>query len=269
MFTASNMGQTASNNSIPFQYKEDPINWGQVGNDVLNLATQLPGLSTLRAGVEAATGRDFITNKYIDQGDAFVGFLGSTAMDAMDAMDAMSVVGAGLEARAGTAMGETMVRSEAGAVMRSPMRSIAAETTPSQFARSLQGSGNYPGVDVFRDITLKKGTIIYGGYPGQSAFYTTSSAISRVGDSASELFQGLQVGRNPLGTMGGYRGYGRATIHLVKIAQNAPDLGFGHPGSCRRLVVVGQFLCELFARCLGTALGARAIAQGEAVNPVF
>jgi len=32
--------------------------------------------------------------------------------------------------------------------------------TPSAFARSQQGSGAYPGVDRWRDITLKKGTII-------------------------------------------------------------------------------------------------------------
>ena len=38
--------------------------------------------------------------------------------------------------------------------------------TPSDFARSLQGSGSYPGVDRYRDISLKKGTIIYGGQCG-------------------------------------------------------------------------------------------------------
>jgi hypothetical protein len=42
--------------------------------------------------------------------------------------------------------------------------SLAARTTlsPSAFARSQQGSFPYTGVDRFRDITLKKGRIIYG-----------------------------------------------------------------------------------------------------------
>ena len=64
---------------------------------------------------------------------------------------------------------------------------------PSVFARSLQGTPKYPGVDRFRDITLKKGTILYGGFPGQTAFYTTSSALRRAGGSAERLFSGLQV----------------------------------------------------------------------------
>ena len=70
--------------------------------------------------------------------------------------------------------------------------------TPSAFARSQQGSGLYLGVDRFRDITIKKGTIIYGGAPGSSAFYTTGSAIRRAGDSATDIFQGLQVAPHPI-----------------------------------------------------------------------
>jgi hypothetical protein len=79
-------------------------------------------------------------------------------------------------------------------------RSVAANSapTPAELARSWQGSGDYPGVDVYRDITLKKGTVIYGGAPGQSPYYTTGSAISRAGDSATDIFQGLQVAPNPV-----------------------------------------------------------------------
>jgi hypothetical protein len=63
----------------------------------------------------------------------------------------------------------------------------------SSIARSYQGAGRYPGIDRFRDITLKKGNILYAGYPGQSAFYTTASAMRRAGNSSSALFAGLQV----------------------------------------------------------------------------
>jgi hypothetical protein len=72
-----------------------------------------------------------------------------------------------------------------------------AAKSPSAYARSLQGSGAYPGVDRFRDITLRQGTIIHGGAPGQSAFYTTGSAVERAGGSASRLFQGTQVSPHP------------------------------------------------------------------------
>jgi RHS repeat-associated protein len=65
--------------------------------------------------------------------------------------------------------------------------------SPSDFARSLQGNRDYPGIDRFKDITLKKGTIIYGGFPGQGFFYTTRSAIRRVGDSIVNFNRGLQI----------------------------------------------------------------------------
>lgn len=68
-----------------------------------------------------------------------------------------------------------------------------ASRAPSITARSLQGAGKYPMVDRFRDITLKKGTIIYSGFPGQGAFYTTASALRRSGGSATRLWEGLQI----------------------------------------------------------------------------
>ncbi len=74
--------------------------------------------------------------------------------------------------------------------------SVAAGTA-AQTARSLQGSGLYTGIDRFRDITLQKGTIIYGGAPGQTAFYTTESALVRASGSRTALAQGLQIAPHP------------------------------------------------------------------------
>ncbi len=51
----------------------------------------------------------------------------------------------------------------------------------SAFARSMQGTPKYPGIDRFKDIILKKGTISIAGFPGQAAFYTTAGAIRRAG----------------------------------------------------------------------------------------
>ena len=65
--------------------------------------------------------------------------------------------------------------------------------SPSQFARSMQGNDDFPGIDRFKDIVLKKGTIVYAGFPGQGAFYTTRSALRRVGKSASGFNKGLQI----------------------------------------------------------------------------
>jgi hypothetical protein len=65
-------------------------------------------------------------------------------------------------------------------------------------ARSFQGTVKYPAIDRFRNITLKKGTIIYSGYPGQSAFYTTANAMRRSGARASILWDGLQVAKHHL-----------------------------------------------------------------------
>jgi RHS repeat-associated protein len=69
-------------------------------------------------------------------------------------------------------------------------------TAPSHIARSLQGTDKYPGIDRFRNITLKKGTILYSGFPGQTSFYTTASALRRSGNSAAILFKGLQIKRH-------------------------------------------------------------------------
>lgn len=67
-------------------------------------------------------------------------------------------------------------------------------SSPSLAARALQGDGFYPGVDRFRDITLKEGTVIYAGEPGITGFATTRSAFARTGNDAQRIFEGLQVG---------------------------------------------------------------------------
>lgn len=70
---------------------------------------------------------------------------------------------------------------------------VPDKTSPSELAKGFQGSRDYPGVDRYRDITLRKGTIIYAGEPGVTGFFTTSSAIRRTDLDATALFEGLQV----------------------------------------------------------------------------
>jgi hypothetical protein len=95
--------------------------------------------------------------------------------------------------RAGTYAGNVgyLLGGLGGIVRKGGLSTVSNNT--STIARSYQGTSKYPGVDHFRDITLKKGTIVYSGFPGQTAFYTTASAMRRAGNSASRLFAGLQV----------------------------------------------------------------------------
>ena len=71
------------------------------------------------------------------------------------------------------------------------------EISPAEQAQSWQGTGNYPGVDNYKNINLRKGTVVYGGVPGQSEYYTTASALERSGYNAEKLFSGLQVAPHP------------------------------------------------------------------------
>lgn len=86
--------------------------------------------------------------------------------------------------------------------------------SPSEIAKSWQGAGKYPGVDRYKDITIKQDKIIYRGEPNGTEYFTTKSALERSGYDANNLFEGLQVEKN---LVHGYRsemqGY-KATIDL-------------------------------------------------------
>lgn len=75
--------------------------------------------------------------------------------------------------------------------------------TPSQLARSWQGSGKYPGIDNYIDVTVTKGTVLYRGEPNGTEYFTTLDAIEQSGRNATTVFEGLQVEKNPIH---GYRG---------------------------------------------------------------
>jgi RHS repeat-associated protein len=60
-------------------------------------------------------------------------------------------------------------------------------------AASWQGQVDYPGVDNWKNTTLKKGTIIYGGTPGQTEFYTTKSYFERHSKKAETFWRRMQV----------------------------------------------------------------------------
>jgi len=70
------------------------------------------------------------------------------------------------------------------------------EFSVANLARTWQGGETYTGVDAWRNITLKEGTEIIGGLPGQSEFYTTIRGLNRSGLATNTLWEGLQVAPN-------------------------------------------------------------------------
>ena len=93
----------------------------------------------------------------------------------------------------------------------------ASFKSPSEIAQSWQGSGKYPGIDRYRDITIKEGMVIYRGEPNGTEYFTTKSAIERSGKKATKIFEGLQVEKNPIH---GYRGnmQGYKTTKDIRVA---------------------------------------------------
>ena len=102
--------------------------------------------------------------------------------------------GKGLE---GAAKGAESAAEDAGKVVESGSK------TPSEIARSWQGTGKYPGIDDYVDVTVENGTVLYRGEPNGTEYFTTLDAIEQSGRDATKLFEGLQVEKNPIH---GYRG---------------------------------------------------------------
>ena len=75
--------------------------------------------------------------------------------------------------------------------------------TPSEIAKSWQGTGKYPGIDDYVDEKNKKGTVLYRGEQNGTEDFTTLDAIEQSGREVTKLFEGLQVEKNPVH---GYRG---------------------------------------------------------------
>lgn len=93
--------------------------------------------------------------------------------------------------------------------------SESGSKTPSEIAKSWQGTGKYPGIDDYVDVTVEKGTVLYRGEPNGTEYFTTIDAIEQSGRDATKLFEGLQVEKNPIY---GYRGEMQGYIFNEDIA---------------------------------------------------
>jgi type VI secretion system secreted protein VgrG len=104
-------------------------------------------------------------------------------------------------------------------------------------AAGWQGSGKYPGVDHWKNETLKKGTIVYGGVDKKgnpSGFFIPKAAVDASGGSKEKLWQGLQVQKHPT------YGYREKVVEFVltedvpvATASTTQNLQFGDGGAAQ------------------------------------
>lgn len=91
----------------------------------------------------------------------------------------------------------------------------ASKPSPAQQAASWQGNDAYPGVDNWRNINLKAGTLVVQGVGGESNFFTTYRGVFRSKFQTETLWDGLQVMPNPV------RGY-RTQVQIFRLTQDLP-----------------------------------------------
>lgn len=86
--------------------------------------------------------------------------------------------------------------------LRKAGQSVPTGSATSNFeihlARSSQLGAPYGGVDAWGFTSLQKGQLVYGGSPGQSAFYTDFATVKASGLNAESLFKSLQVAPHPV-----------------------------------------------------------------------
>jgi RHS repeat-associated protein len=71
-------------------------------------------------------------------------------------------------------------------------------STVSAQAQAFQGKGDYPGVDSYTNVVLKKGTILYSLYPGGTpGFAVTNHALIKAGGAMTVYYNATQVTLDP------------------------------------------------------------------------
>ncbi len=180
--------------------------WSQVGrnnqpsnpnfwSDALTNA----GRAGLAAGTLGTSEIAFGTYQYAKTGDA----------DAFQQQ--MGGIAAGNLAGAATIKTGQTIRTTASSntVARSALRqNVLANIAESQAARASSNFGVYVAremqvlsgynADAWNMVTLRAGSIVYGGVPGQSAFYTDFATVRASGLNAQSLFESTQVAPHPV-----------------------------------------------------------------------
>ncbi|MEU3463149.1 hypothetical protein ABZ721_24805 [Streptomyces sp. NPDC006733] len=74
----------------------------------------------------------------------------------------------------------------------------AASELPSQGARAWQGSGGYPGIDVWHDTVIAAGTNAEALHPRITGFAMPEGTMAALGNDSAEISKGVQVGPSDL-----------------------------------------------------------------------
>ena len=143
---------------------------------------------------------------------AMIPVVGSAATGAKYVNKASNIVDAGKAANSAKDVGEEVISNS------------ISKASPSELAQSWQGSFPYVGIDKYRDITLKKGKVIYVGEPYPTGYATTKSAVGRANGDARKLFEGLQV--KPYWDDGMEAAEYRSKMMAYEITENI-DVAFG------------------------------------------
>lgn len=80
-------------------------------------------------------------------------------------------------------------------------------------AKAAQANPRYGGQDNFKIITLKKGQLVIGGFPGQTPWYTDIQTVKTSGLNQKSLFESLQVAPHP------QRGY-RPQLRVYRVMRD-------------------------------------------------
>lgn len=106
------------------------------------------------------------------------------------------------------------------------------DTSVLNTARRWQGQGNYPGVDNWVTAKIPNNICLYGGLPGQSAFYSVSKTVKDADTLQVNYWKSLQVEANP---KFGYRPWvGVFTVKdtlVVALAKTLANPQFGKGGA--------------------------------------
>jgi RHS repeat-associated protein len=97
-----------------------------------------------------------------------------------------AMMGGAIGAAAGTVNGIRYAR-------KNGLNPLTGANKNAEIAASWQGNETYPGIDNWRNITLKEGTYVAVGEPYPGNFYTTMNGVARSELMSSNLWSGLQV----------------------------------------------------------------------------
>lgn len=118
-------------------------------------------------------------------------------------------------------------------------------------AKASQIAGGYA-TDSWNVTTLRAGERVYGGLPGQSAFYTDGATVAAANGSRTVLFESLQVSPHPaLGyrpSVGEYRVTKDERVPTGTAAANAAKTSSGAGGGRRLFIEDFDSALELIRR---------------------